>query len=172
MEHEITLSMVLNLFRWLVLSVLIIGAVRNQFFYALLPFWKDRHGIGENLLKTDAGKLQALAPDISGLVDIVNATPASATFYVVPSFSAPGDHRRDPGLVLGVLRYMCFPRIFLSHDSGLYGARKQLYLEKFIGEARTWQELDWIRSRGIQSIILMRDNKVYFLPVTGPIGEL
>ena len=106
------------------------------------------------------------------MVQAVNAFPAATRFYFVPCFEDSGNTGRWWWYVYLMTRYLCYPRTVFCHDKVQYDDTKAVYLSRFIGQARTWQDLDWITSRHIDIIILMRHNRVEFMRPADPVKNL
>jgi hypothetical protein len=71
-----------------------------------------------------------------------------------------------------MVRYLSFPRTVFTHDKAEYDNSKKVFLSRFIGQARTWQELDWVTSRHIDVLILMRNNSIYFIRTADQINNI
>ena len=156
---------------WTVLTALVIGAVIHQINFSLKPLpalWNRSAMITRN----DTEKLQILAPDLFALVKAVNAFPSKTTFYFVPCFNDSGNTGRWWWYVFLMTRYLSYPRIIFCHSKEQFNNTKEEYLSRFIGPARTWQELDWITTRHIEIIILMRHNTIEFIRAGDPITNL
>jgi hypothetical protein len=124
------------------------------------------------IIKDDVQKLRVIAPDLFNLVEAVNTFPTSTRFYFIPCFEDSGNTGRWWWYVYLIVRYLSYPRTIFCHDKVQYKNSKEIYLERFIGQAKTWQALDWITSRHIEIIILMRNNAVEFIHITSPIKNL
>jgi hypothetical protein len=162
---------VLSLLRWAVIGALLVSAGLNQFNFSLKPFFLARKDIPAMISRNDTEKLQVLAPDLFALIRAVNAFPPQTRFYFMPCFQDSGNTGRWWWYVFVLTRYFAYPRIILSHNASLRYT-KENFIARYIGKARTYQDLDWIKSKNIQVIILMRNNKVEFLGVDTPIEGL
>jgi hypothetical protein len=160
-----------SLVRWVVLGILLVSASLNQFNFSLKPFFLARKDIPAMISRNDTEKLHVLAPDLFALIRAVNAFPAQTRFYFMPCFQDSGNTGRWWWYVFVLTRYFAYPRIILSHNASLWDT-KEAFITKYIGKARTYQEIDWITSKNIQVIILMRNNRVDFLSTDTPIGGL
>jgi len=166
------LSLLLIPARWLLLPALVIGACFNQFNFSLTPFWQARQSLFMAEPHTDSARLERLAPDIAALVKAVKAYPVETRFYFAPCFRDSGNTARWWWYVYLLTRYLSYPRKILCHDEVLYKSDKTVYSSRYIGKAARWQDLDWITSRGVQVIIMMRNNAVTFIPVSERIQDL
>lgn len=156
---------------------LILGLLSAKGLYVLYqttlrPWPASSSVIQKQLPLSDEQKLEAQAPDLAALVKAVNNYPETTRFYFVPSFADSGNTGRQPWYIYILTRYFAYPRIIACHDSLQYAGSKNVYLERFIGNARTWYDVEWVRDKHINIIILMRNNRVDFLPVHAQIGGL
>ena len=161
-----------NILLWCVLAALLIGSLFNQFNFSFKPLSLSKDHIASMMIKNDMQKLETAAPDLFSLVREVSAFPASTRFYFIPCFNDSGNTGRWWWYVYLMARYLSYPRTVFTHDKAEYGDTKGIYLSHFIKEAKTWQELDWITSRHIEVLILMRNNTVEFMRTTAPIKNL
>ncbi len=157
---------------WCVLVALLVVSFYNQFNFSLQPLYLSRSQIVRRLSINDMQKLEVAAPDLFTLARAINSFPDSTRFYFIPCFDDSGNTGRWWWYVYLMGRYLSYPRTIFTHDKVQYETSKSIYLSRFIGQARTWRELDWITSRHIDILILMRHNSVEFLRTTDPIKNL
>jgi len=157
---------------WCVLAALLATALYNQFSFSLKPLYLSRSQIVQRVSHNDMQKLEIAAPDLFNMIQAVNSFPASTHFYFIPCFDDSGNAGRWWWYVYLMGRYLSYPRTVFTHDKVQYENSKDVYLSRFIGQARTWQELDWITSRHIEVLILMRNNSIEFIKTTDLIKNL
>ena len=161
-----------KLIPWGVLAALLAVSLYNHFSFSLRPLYVSRGQVPAMIMKSDIDKLEVLAPDLFKVVAAIRTFPPAARFYFVPCFDDSGNTGRWWWYVHLLTRYLCYPRIIFAHDKIQYDNSKTTYLARFIKEARTWQEVDWVDSRQINVIILMRNDLIRFMRTTDPIGDL
>jgi len=161
-----------RIFLWGVLATLLAGALFNQYSFSLKPLYLSRGHAAAMMAKNDLQKLETVAPDLFNLIRAVNAFPASTRFYFVPCFNDSGNTGRWWWYIHLITRYFSYPRHIFSHDKVQYDGTKEVYIARFIGQAKTWRELDWITSRDIEVLILMRNDSIKFMRTTDPVESL
>lgn len=157
---------------WCVLTALLGVSLYNQFNFSLKPLCLSRNNVASMIGKSDLQKLEVAAPDLFNMIQAVNSFPAATHFYFIPCFNDSGNTGRWWWYIHLMTRYFSYPRTIFTHDKVQYENNKSVYSTRFIGQARTWQELDWITSRHIEVLILMRKNSVEFMKTTEPIKNL
>ena len=155
-----------------ILVVLILMAAYNQVVSTIRPLVTATSSMGKLLTLTEHEKLRILAPSYSRLIDAVNAYPQGTRLYFVPCFEDSGNSGFWWWHLYLLTRYEVYPRKVLCHDELLYEGQKSVYLSRWIGHAKYFNDIKWIRDRGIEYVILVRHNSANILPVTAEVSGL
>lgn len=168
----ITLQQLRNILRLAVLLALLLVSVHDQYRLTLKPFISHFSAIPKILPLNDIQKLEQFAPDIYPLIQAINSYPPGTRFYFVPCFQDSGYNERWWWYVFLLTRYITYPRIILSHDPIVFQSNKSTYLEQIIGKASIWSDMDWIASRKVQFIILLRNSNVSIRSINTPVTKI
>ena len=161
-----------NILFWGALTALLIVSAHNQFSFSLKPLGLSLGKTSSMLAKNDMQKLEAAAPDLFSVIEAVKTFPASTRFYFIPCFNDSNNTVRWWWYVHLMARYFAWPRTFFAHDKVQYAGTKEIYIERFLGQAQAWRELDWMAERHIDVLILMRNDSIKFLRADDPIKGL
>lgn len=153
----------------IVLTAYLSVSIASQIRYTFRPFARSASVIPAMLTKDDLGQLRKLAEPIYQVIAGINQYTEETNFYFVPSFSDSENSAVWWWYLYLLSRYLCYPRKIFCHDEILYGGEKDRYLRQFIGQAARYAELDWVKTRRIEHIILYRNNTVSILPSSAEI---
>lgn len=153
-----------------ILGLLTIGfyiavSVNNQITYTLRPFLKSYRTIPHMLSKDDIGQVKELYPSVYRIMEKINRKPEDTNFYFAPSF-----YDESWWYLYVRARYLCYPRRIFVHNPLLYrDTDREEYIRRFIGDSERYDELDWVKGRGIEYIILFRDKDISVIPADSKI---
>jgi len=156
----------------LILLWLISFAIFNQVQFTFKPLAASRAKLPALLIKDDMAQLNLMLPDIGRLFNIVNSAPAEAKFYFVPYFTNSPEMQTYWWYLYLASRYFSYPREVYCHDHSLYKSNKDIYLKRWIGQAKTFDELPWLNDRHVQYIIRIQHNILEIVLPKTAIGEL
>jgi hypothetical protein len=152
----------------LLIGFYIITAINNQITYIFKPFFESYKNIPSMLFYDDIGQLKQLYYPIYKIVDEINKYPQDTNFYFTPCFEDSNNTESWWYLYIRV-RYVCYPRKIFVNSPLLYNGSKKAYRKHFVGDSKQYDELDWIKNRNIDYVILFRNNTVSILPIDSEI---
>jgi len=147
------------------LAIVLTVTLSSQIRYQILPFLRSYKSIPYLLSKDDLSLLKEFAYPVYRLIGGINTYPEDTNFYFAPCFADSGNTQIWWWYLHIVTRYFCFPRKILCMDSVLYSDNKDVFISKYIGDAKKYSDLEWIKARKISYVILFRDNAVSILPI-------
>ena len=156
----------------LVLAALILNSFRAQWTLTARPLLSRSRDISTMLRLTDLEKLTALAPNYSVLIRELRRYPEGTNFYFVPEFQDSQNRGFWWWYLYLLTRYYVYPRKLFCHDSVLDDGRKDVFIQRWIGGAKTFSEISWVKEKKIDRIILIRHNKAEILPVSAKVEGL
>jgi hypothetical protein len=154
---------------FLVIFSLLALSLNSQLKYTLQPFFNSFRSIPGMLARDDAGQLKELSPSIYQIIEEINKYPPEANFYFEPHFAPWQSQGVWWWYVYIISRYLCYPRKVFSLAGIAYHNSRIEYLNKFIGQAKFYSQLSWLRGQGIQYVVLLRQGRVLVLPVSAEI---
>lgn len=155
---SISISFII-LFGW------IASSIYNQWKWNIQPLSSNFHYLKTMLSLNETQQLQVLSPTIYPWVAQIQTYPPNSTFYFIPCFEDSGNTSLWWWYLCILTRYFAHPRKVLFLDYSLYQENKQIFIKKYIGNAKYYSELDWLKKHQVQYVILMRNNNIQILPI-------
>lgn len=140
-------------------------ALLNQIQYTVIPFVKSYRSLPMMLSKDDMGLLKGVARPYYEISQEINKYPKDTSFFFWPALESAQGERMMHWYLYILLRYLCYPRRIFSINEDMYNANKDDFETRFVGEAERYLDLEWINKHNIKYIILLRNNRVFTLPV-------